>query len=62
MKKKTDSKNLKVLKSKTRRIMISSNCTVCVSKKVSFNQEQKTSGSRLKTGLDKIPIIGIILF
>ena len=42
--------------------MISSNCTVCVSKKVSFNQEQKTSGSRLKTGLDKIPIIGIILF
>ena len=39
-----DSKNLKVVKTKTGTIMDSANCTVCSSKRSRFIKEQEASG------------------
>ena len=64
--KNTESKNPKVVKTKNGRIMLSSNCEVCDSKKSKFIKEQKASrllsSLRIKTPLSKIPIVGPLLF
>ena len=46
----TESKNLKILKTKNEIIMLSSKCAVCGSKKLKFIKEQKASelSSRLR--------------
>ena len=65
-KKKTESKNPKVLKTKNRIIMLLSKCAVCGSEKSRFIKEQETSGSlrssRTKTVLIKIPLVSPFLF
>ena len=62
----TESKNLKIARTRNGRIMLSSKCAVCDSKKPKSIKEQKTSGllSRLgiKTLLSKIPLVGLLLF
>ena len=62
--KNTESKNPKVLKMKNGRIMVSSNCAVCSSKKSRFIKKQETSGilGSLTNTLCKIPLVGPILF
>ena len=49
---KTDSKNLRVVKTKNRRVMVSSNCALCGSKGSRFIKRQKsceTIGSLAKS-------------
>ena len=64
-KKDTECVNLKVLKNKDDRTMLSSKCAVCDSKKSKFIKEQKAKGSLsnldLKTPLSKVPLLGDIL-
>ena len=64
--KNTESKNLRVSKTKNGKTMLLSKCEVCGSKKLRFIKEQDTSGLlsnlRIKTPLSKIPILGHILF
>ena len=59
-------KNLKVAKTKNRRIMLLSKCAVCHSKKSRFIKEQEASGLlsslRIKTPLRRIPLVGPLLF
>ena len=67
-KKNTESKNPVIVKTKNGRIMLSSNCAVCGSKKPRFIIEQKKLNSRLLsnlgigTPLTEIPLVGLILF
>ena len=42
--KNTESKNPKVVKTKTKRMMLSSNCLVCGYKKLTFIKKQEASG------------------
>ena len=53
-------------KDKSGRIMISSHCAVCGSKRSRFVKNLETTGLLsslgIQSGLDKIPIIGLILF
>ena len=60
--KNTESKNTKVARTKNGRIMLSSNCVVCDSKKSKFLKEQEASGLLsslgIKTTLSKIPLVG----
>ena len=42
--KNTETKNLKVVKTKNKRIMLSWNCAVCGSKKLRFIKEQEARG------------------
>ena len=60
--KNTESKNLKVARTKNGRIMLLSKCAVCDSKNSKFIKHQEASGllSRLgiKTLLSKIPVVG----
>ena len=61
--KNTESKNPRAVKTKIGRIMLSSNCAVCGSKKSKFIREQKATGilSSLRTTtpfINNIPIIG----
>ena len=64
--KNTEIKNLKILKTKTGRIMVLSKCEVCNSKKFKFIKEQAASG--LLSSLEiiallyKIPLLGPLLF
>ena len=62
----TESVDSKMLKTKNGKIMLSSKCVVFVSKKSRFikKQEAKRLLSRLglKTPLNKIPLLGDILF
>ena len=64
--KNTESKNLKVAKTKNGRIMLLSKCAVCDSKKSKFIKEQEASGLLIslgiKTPLNKIPLLGSLLF
>ena len=59
-------KNPKVVKTKNGRIMLLSKCEVCDSKKSKFIKEQEASGllSSLgkKTSLNKVPLLGPLLF
>ena len=64
--KNTESKILKVAKTKNGRIMLLSKCGVCDSKKSKFIRQQEASGLlsslRIKTPLNKIPLLGPLLF
>ena len=64
--KNTESKNPKVVKTKNRKIMLLSKREVCDSKKSKFTKEQEASGLlsnlEIKTPLDKIRLLGPLLF
>ena len=55
-----------VVKTKSGRIILLSNCAVCVSKKSRFIKEQQASellsSLGIKTPLSKIPLVGPFLF
>ena len=63
--KNTESKNPKVARTKSWRIMLLSNCAVCDSKKSKFIKQQEASGllssSGIKAPLSKIPLVGPLL-
>ena len=65
-KKNTESINPKVLKTTNSKTMILSKCAICSSKKSKFIKEQQAKGlsSNLgfRTPLNKIPVLGDILF
>ena len=64
--KNTESINLKVLKTTNGKTMILPKCTICSSKKSKFIKEQQAKGLLsnlgLRTPLNKIPVLGDILF
>ena len=65
-KKNTESINPKILKTTNGKTMILSQCAICGSKKPKFIKEQRAKGLLsnlgLKTPLNKIPLLGDILF
>ena len=65
-KKNTESINPKVLKTTNGKTMILSKCTLCGSQKSKFIKEQQAKGLLsnlgLRTPLNKIPVLGDILF
>ena len=65
-KKDMESFNSKVLKTKNGTTMLSSKCAICRSKKSRFMKQQETkellSSLVFKTRLNKIPLLGDILF
>ena len=65
-KKNTESINPKVSKTTNGKTMILSKCTICDSKKSKFIREQQAKGFLsnlgLRTPLNKIPVLGYILF
>ena len=65
-KKNTESINPKVLKTTNSKTMILSTCAICGSKKSKFNKEQQAKGLLsnlgIRTPLNKIPLLGDILF
>ena len=65
-KKNAESINPKVLKTRNGKIMILSKCAICGSKKSKFIKEQQAKGLLsnlgLRTSLNKIPVLGDILF
>ena len=64
--KKTESENSKVVRTKNRRIMILSRCEMCDSKNLKFIKKQEfsrlLSSSGIKTLLSKIPSVAPLLF
>ena len=65
--KNTESKNPKVVRTKTGRIMLLSKCEVCDSKKLKFIKEREASGLLLsslgiKTPLNKFPLLDPLIF
>ena len=64
--KNTGNKNSKVARSKNKRIMLLSKCTVCDSKKSKFIKQQEASGLlsslKIRTPLSKIPLVVSLLF
>ena len=64
--KNTESINPRVSKTNNGKTMILSKCTICGSKKLRFIKEQKARGILSNLGLriplDKIPLLGDILF
>ena len=65
-KKNTESINPKVSKTTNGKTMMLSKCVVCVSKKSKFIKEQQANGLLsnlgIRTPLNKIPLLGDILF
>ena len=65
-KKNTESKNPKVSKTTNGKSMILSTCAICGSKKSKFIKDQEAKGLLsnlgLRTPLNKIPVLGDILF
>ena len=61
-----ESKNSKVARAKNGRIMLSSTCAVCDSKKSNFMKQQEASellsSLGIKTPLSKTPLVGPLLF
>ena len=57
----TDSKNLKVVKTKNGRIMLLSKCSVSNSKKLKFFKEQEAKGLLSKLTVIKDPILSDLL-
>ena len=59
----TKNKDAKVIKTKNSRLMLSSNCAVCGSKKSKFMKEQEAKGLLsnlgIKTPLSKIPLLNV---
>ena len=66
VKKNTDSINPKVSKTTNGKTMILSKCAICGSKKSKFIKEQQVKGLLsnlgIRTPLNKIPLLGDILF
>ena len=64
--KNTESKNLKVVRTKNGRIMLLSKCEMCNSKQSKFIKQQEASGLSgslgIKTPLNRIPLVGPLLF
>ena len=64
--KNTESKNLKVPRTKNRRIMLFSKFAVCDTKKSKFIKQQEASGLLsslgIKVPLNKIPLVGPLFF
>ena len=64
--KNTESKNPKVVRTKTGRIMLLPKCEVCDNKKSKFIKEQEASGLlnslEIKTPLSKLPLVGPFYF
>ena len=64
--KNTESKNLKVVRDKNKRLMLLSKCAVCDSKKSKFIKQQEVSdllsSIGTKTPLSKTPFVGPHLF
>ena len=64
--KNAESKNPKVVRNKSRRIMLLSKLEVCNSKKVKFIKEQEAiewlHSLGINTSLNKIPLLGSLLF
>ena len=64
--KNTESKNLKVVRTKNGKMMLLSKCEACDIKKSKFNKEQDASellsSLRIKVHLNKIPLLGPLLF
>ena len=64
--KNTESKNIKIARTKNRRIMLLSKWAMCDCKKLKFIQQQEVSGLLgslgIKTPLIKIPLVGPLLF
>ena len=62
----TESINPKVSKTSNNKIMILSKCAICGSKKSKFIKEQEAKGLLsnlgIRTSLNKIPLLGDILF
>ena len=62
----TESINLKVSKTPNGKMMILSKCSICGSKKSKFIKEQQAKGLvsniGIRTPLNKIPLLGDILF
>ena len=58
--------NSRILKTKSNRLIMQSKCAVCEIKKSRFVKEQETKGLLsnlgIKTPLNKIPLLGNILF
>ena len=65
-KRNTESINPKVSKTTTGKAIILSTCAICISKKSKFFKQQEAKGLLsnlgLKTPLNKIPVLGDILF
>ena len=65
-KKNTESITPKVLKTTNGKTMILSKCAICGSKKSKFIKEQQAEGLLsnlgIRTPLNKIPLLGVILF
>ena len=65
-KKNTKSKDVKMIKTKSGRLALSSKYVVCGNKKSRFMKEQETKGLLsnlgIKTPLSKIPLLGDLLF
>ena len=66
MKRNTDSINPRVLKTRNGKTMLLSKCAICGNKKSRLMKEQKAKGTLsslgLKTRLNKIPLLGDLLF
>ena len=64
--KSTESENPEVVRTKNGRIMLLSKCAVCHSKSLKFIKEQEASvllsSLGMKTPLNKIPLLGPLLF
>ena len=60
----TKNTNPRIVKSKSNRSMIQSNCAICNSKKSRFIKEQEVSGLLsnlgIKTPLNKVPLLNIL--
>ena len=65
-KKNTENKDAKMIKTKNRRVILSSKCAVCGSKKSKFMNKQEASGILssvgIRTPLSKVPVLGSTLF
>ena len=64
--KKTQSKNPEIVKTKNRRVMVLSKCSVCNATKSKFLKKQETKGLLSSLGvripLSQIPLLGPLLF
>ena len=64
--KNTESKNPKVARTKNRRIMLLSKCSLCDSTQLKFIEQQEVSeilsSLGIKTPLTKIPLLGSLLY
>ena len=61
-KKKIESKNTKIIKTKNGRVMFLSKCTVCDGKKSRFIKEQEASRLLSSLRISQTPLVGPLLF